>query len=343
MRALVLHGPRTAFELVERPVPSPGLAEALVRVRACGAGLTIHHAKAGRARARWPIVIGHEIAGEVVDVGAHVTDFRAGDRVTPHYYLSCGDCRWCRNGREPLCIRPGGNIGRDIDGGYAEYCVLPARNLVRIPRALPYDERSQEVAIICDAIVTPVKVARKARIAPLETVVVIGAGGGVGIHMVQLAKLHGARVIAVDLSQDKLELASQVGADQVLNAREVPLGEGLRDLAGPGEVDVVVDFVVSPETVEGGLSALGRGGRLVVLGGQGQPPPTVDLGRIRSREIELLGSRYVSKQEIADALDLVAAGLVKPIVTLTAPLEEAEAVHAALEAGTILGRAALVI
>lgn len=343
MRALVLHRPGASFELEERPIPKPGPGQALIKVRACGAGLTIQHTKAGRAGARFPIVIGHEIAGEVAEVGPGVSGFKPGDRVTPHYYLSCGDCRWCRVGREPLCLNLAGHIGRDIDGGYADYCVLPAWNLVPLPPGLPYDERPGEVAIISDAVATPLKVARKARIKPLERVAVIGGGGGVGIHMVQLAKVYRGWVLAVDLGPEKLELARSVGADAVLDARETPIGEGLREAAGPDGLDVVVDLVAAPETIRAGLAALGRAGRFVVIGGQGKGQPAIDLNELRGRELELLGSRYVSKQELADALDLVAAGLVRPVVTVTGALEDAEAIHERLEAGSIPGRAAIVL
>jgi D-arabinose 1-dehydrogenase-like Zn-dependent alcohol dehydrogenase len=343
MLALVLEGPKTSFELVERPIPTPGPGQALVKVRAVGSGLTIQHTKAGRSPANWPIVIGHEIAGEVVEVGAGVTDFKPGDRVTPYYYLSCGDCKWCRLGREPLCLNLKGHIGRDIDGGYAEYCVLPAWNLVHLPPELPYDEHPAEVAIISDAIATPLKVARKARIAPLEKVAVIGAGGGVGIHMVQLAKVFRGHVIAVDLGPEKLDLARSVGADETLDAKTTPLAKGLRDAGGESGLDVVLDFVGTPETITAGLDALGRAGRFVAIGGQRQTPVTMTMEQIRGRELELLGSRFVSKQTLIDALDLVAAGLVKPVVTVTGKLEDAEAIHDRLEEGSIPGRAALVL
>lgn len=343
MRALVLPGPLMAFELEERPIPRPGPGEVLVRVRACGSGLTIHHAKAGRRGVRWPIVLGHEIAGEVAEVGAHVSTVRPGDRVTAYYSLSCGDCRWCRSGREPMCPHSRGTLGRAIDGGYADYCLLPAWNVVRLPPGLPYEERPAEVAIIADAVATPVKVARRARIAPLETVVVLGAGGGVGVHMVQVAKLHQVRVVAVDLGPEKLEVARQAGADETIDARTTPLAEGLASVGagGRGDVDVVIDFAGTASTLADGLAALGRGGRFVMLAGREAVPLQADVAHLVAEEIELLGSRYASKQDLVDALALVAAGLIRPIVTRTAPLEEAESIHDALEAGSIPGRAAV--
>ena len=201
-------------------------------------------------------MLGHEIAGEVVEVGlgvtsvaSGVTSLAPGERVTAYYYLACGDCRWCRMGREPLCPHSRGTIGRAIDGGYADYCVLPAWNLVPLPASLPYADRPAEVAVISDAIVTPVKVARRARIAALQRVAVIGAGGGVGIQMVQVAKLHQARVVAADLGQAKLDLARQMGADEVVDAANQLRSDML------GECDVVIDFVGSPETAQAGLTA----------------------------------------------------------------------------------------
>lgn len=343
MRALVLPGPGAEFELVERPIPSPGPGEALVRVRACGSGLTIHHIKAGRRSVHWPIVLGHEIAGEVAEVGEHVTAVRPGDHVTAYYYLSCGDCRWCRTGREPMCPNSRGTIGRAVDGGYADYCVLPAWNLVPLPAGLPYEQRPADVAVIGDAIVTPLKVARRARLAPLETVVVIGAGGGVGIHMVQVAKLRQAQVIAVDLGEEKLQLARQYGADATIDASTTELAAGLGELGASQAVDVVIDFAGTASTLAAGLSALGRGGRFVMLAGREAIPFHADVGHIITNEIELLGSRYASKQDLVEALDLVAGGWVQPVVSRTAPLEEADDIHRALEEGALLGRGAVIL
>ena len=291
MRAMVLHTVGAPFELEERPIPRPAADEALIKVRACGAGLTVHHAKVGTSPANLPVIMGHEIAGEVVEVGSAVQGVTVGDRVTPHFYLFCGRCRYCLTMREPLCENTGGYIGRQRDGGYAEYVALPARNLVKLPAELPYDAHPEEVAVICDAIATPYKVNRRARIRPLEDVLVIGAGGGVGIHMVQLARYAGARVLAADRGEAKLAAARAAGAQETVDALAGAIDVQARQLSDGRGVDVVVDFVASPETLQAGLAALAPGGRLAILGVHRDSRFTIDPLWMLNGEREVIGSR----------------------------------------------------
>ena len=343
MRAMVLHAVGAPFELEERPVPRPAADEALIRIRACGAGLTVHHAKVGTSPATLPVIMGHEIAGEVVETGSAVQDFKPGDRVTPHFYLFCGHCRYCLTMREPLCENTGGYIGRQRDGGYAEYVVLPARNLIKLPPELPYDTHPDEVAVICDAIATPYKVGRRARVAALEDVLVIGAAGGVGIHMVQMARFLGARVFGADRGDEKLAAVRDAGAHETIDALAGAIDARARRLTDGRGVDVVVDFVASPETLQAGLAALAPGGRLAVLGVHRGSQFTVDPFWMLNGEREIIGSRYVTRQDIVDSLELVRRGLIRPIVTRTFALEDAEEVHELLGKGAMIGRAALVM
>jgi D-arabinose 1-dehydrogenase-like Zn-dependent alcohol dehydrogenase len=340
---MVLRRKNEPFVLEERPDPKAGPGEAVARVIACGSGLTIHHARAGRVAINYPIIIGHEVLGEIVETGPGVEGFKSGDIVTLHCYLSCGHCRWCRVNREPLCDNLLGFVGRHVDGGYAEFIKLPARNFIHVPEGIDYKKHPAEVAVICDAIVTPYKVIRRARIAPLETVAVFGAGGGLGIHMVMMARWAHARVIAVDLSAEKLDKCREVGAEAVVDASKENVVEALRDLTGGIGVDVAVDFVSSVSTLEAAAESLGKGGRLVTLGGYSPQPFRASASRLLNGELEIMGSRAFTKQEIIESLDLCARGQVWPLVTETYRLEEAEKVHARLEEGSITGRAAIVM
>ena len=342
MKAMVLKEKGTPFVLEDRPIPEPGPGEATVRVLACGAGLTIHHTRMGRTDAKYPIVIGHEITGEVTALGAGVTRLAIGDAVACYFYLSCGDCRWCRNQLEPLCENFKGYIGRAIDGGYAEYMKAPAWNLIKLPPGLDYKSHPAEVGVICDAIATPYKVTKRAQIVPQDTVAVVGAGGGVGIHMVMLASWKGARVIAVDIAAEKLARCKEVGADAVVDASRGKVTEDLLELTGGKGVDVVVDFVSSAQTLGDGVKALGRRGRLVTLGGNPQLFE-VSARDMLSKELTLMGSRYLTRQELHESLELVARGEFWPLVTETYKLEEAEKAHERLEAGAVLGRQALIM
>lgn len=342
MKAMVLSGPGERFVLADVPDPIAGPGEAVARVLACGSGLTIQHIKAGRIAATFPRIIGHEIAGEIVALGPGVEGFAVGDMVTAYYQLFCGACRWCAADLEPLCERLGGNVGKDCDGGYADYIKLPAHNFIALPEGLDALTRPAEVAVIADALATPYKVLRRARVRPGEVVAVIGAGGGVGIHQLVMAKWAGARPIAVERAAAKFDACRAAGAETVIDAAKHDITEALRAITGGAGVDVVVDYVSSTETLEAGLRALGRRGRLVTLGGAGQPFKADALSIMLSEQV-VLGSRYVSRRDVVAALDLVARGEVRPIVSDIRPLGEAEALHERIEAGEVIGRAALLI
>ena len=339
MRAMMLRGPNLPFELVEQPDPVAAAGEAVARVLTCGSGLTIQHAKAGRRRIPFPRIVGHEITGEIVEVGTGVTGLSVGDAVTAYFYLNCGHCRWCLANFEPLCTSGGGNVGLNCDGGYAEYIKLPAHIFIKLPEALDYKKHPAEIGVITDALATPYKVLRRARIKAGETVAVIGAGGGLGIHQVMMAKWARARVIAVEIAANKFDACRKAGADVVVDPRG-DVVEALLDLTHGEGVDVVVDYVSNASTLEAGAKALGRHGRLVTLGGAGQPFQASAMEML-NKELDLLGSRYVTRTDILEACDLVARGEVFPLVTDVRRLEEAEAVHARVERGEVIGRAAL--
>lgn len=343
MKAMVLEKGGAPFVMEDRPDPSPGPGEAVVRVLASGSGLTIHHTRMGLARATFPRIIGHEVLGEIVATGSGVTQFSEGDPVTVYTYLSCGHCHWCRIDRESLCENLAGFVGRDIDGGYAEYLKLPAQFFIPIPEGIDYKTHPAEAAVICDAIVTPYKVTRRARIAPLETVAIFGAGGGVGLHMVMLAKWAHARVIAIDNVPEKLEKCREFGADLALDALSGDMKEAIQDFTKGKGLDVAVDFVSIPATLETAAEALGKGGRLVTLGGYTPESFRISPSLMLTNELEILGSRAFTKQELIDSLALVAKGDLWPYVTETYRLEEAEKVHARLETGSITGRAAIIM
>jgi propanol-preferring alcohol dehydrogenase len=343
MKAMLLKAAGTPLVLEEVPDPVPGAGEAVARVYACGAGLTIHHARAGRIKLEYPRILGHEIAAEIVAVGAGVRNVKVGDGVTAYFYLTCGECRWCRTDRETLCENFGGYVGREIDGGYAEYIKLPASALIPIPEALDWRAHPAEAGVVCDAIATPIKVTRKARLMPTDTVAVFGAGGGLGVHMLQVARwAHARRVIAVDVAPFKLAACLEAGADAVIDASAGGVAEQLLDATGGKGIDVAIDFVSSAATLEAACAALGKGGRLVTLGGN-SGRFTVNPGEMLQKELELLGSRYASKQEVVESLELVARGELWPIVREKVPMAQAEAVHGRLGQALVTGRAALMM
>jgi alcohol dehydrogenase, propanol-preferring len=342
MRAVVLRKPGSPMVVETLPDPVPGPGEAVARVIACGAGLTVQHVRAGRGAATLPRILGHEIAGEIVALGPGVEDLSIGDEVTAYFYLTCGKCRWCISGRESLCANFGGFVGRHIDGGYADLIKLPARNFLRLPPELKAREHPAEIGVITDALATPYKVLRRARVAPTDTVAVFGAGGGLGVHMLLMARFARARVIAVDINADKLARCRQLGASETVDASRQDVAKTLIELTGGKGIDVAVDFVSTPATQEAAVAALGTGGRLAILGGAAQPF-TLPAGAVLAKELEILGSRYVTRQEVMETLAIVARRDVWPVVTETVPLEQAEALHDRIERGEVFGRAALMM
>ncbi len=343
MKALVLEETGGPLVLKDVPVPQPGPGEALVRVRACGVGLTLAWNRAGRGLGRGdyapklPRIIGHEIAGEVVEVGPDAHGFGPGDRVNVYFYLTCGNCRWCNVGREDLCDNHRGYVGQEIDGGLAEYVSLPVRNLCRIPDDLGY----VEAAITADAVATPVHVLQaRAHVRASETVLVLGAGGGVGIHMVQMAKLLGARVIGVDITAEKTSLATEMGADDVVTAPEGGFADEVRELTAGRGADVVVELVGLPETLDDSYRSLAKGGRLILLGGYDREAKlSIQPMNMVGGEFTVLGSRYCTRQELAEAVDLVTRGRVRPVVTRLCRLDEADEVLRSIERKELAGRA----
>lgn len=342
MKALVLHGPNKPFELASVPDPVAGPGEAVARVLACGAGLTIQHVKAGRIAAEFPRIIGHEITGEIADIGPGVRNLAVGDPVTAYYYLNCGYCYWCLANLEPLCENTGGNVGITCDGGYAEYIKLPSHIFIKLPDTLDYKAHPAEVGVVTDALATPYKVLQHARVKAGETVAVFGAAGGLGLHQVMMAKWANATVIAIDVVADKLEACRRAGADHVVDASSCDVTSALLDLTHGRGVDVVIDYVSSTSTLEAGARALGRRGRLVTLGGAGKSFQVSSLDLLL-KEQELLGSRYVTRCEILDTLALVARREVWPLVSEVCRMDQAEGLHARIESGQITGRAAILL
>tara|TARA_B100000686_G_C16782884_1_gene973169 strand:- start:991 stop:2025 length:1035 start_codon:yes stop_codon:yes gene_type:complete len=341
VKALILNGPNIPFSIESVPDPAPGPFEAVAKVISCGSGLTIQHVKAGRVKVDYPRIIGHEITGIIQAVGKNVHDIGVGDPVTVYFYLTCGQCKWCRIGRETLCEKLGGYVGRECHGGYAELIKLPAKNFIKLPEKLDWNTYPAEIGVITDAIATPLKVIRRANVNAGETVAVFGAGGGLGIHMLMLTKWAHSKVIAVDIREEKFEACRKAGADSCVDPKDGNTIEHLREISDGG-IDVAIDFVSSKESLETAIKSLNRGGRLVTLGGAGQTF-TAHSADILAKELVLMGSRYATKQEVIESLNLCAAGDVWPLVTETVSMEAAEALHERVEQGLVIGRAAISI
>ncbi len=338
MKAIVVKEFGGPLILEDVPIPQPKPDEVLIRVKACAVDqfdLTVRDGKFPTART--PIILGHEIAGVVEEVGAQVTAMAPGDRVTSTLYLTCGRCRYCLSGRETICADFKGYIGIHTPGAYAEFTTIPAVNLVKLPESISFAEGS----VAANAIGTPYHaLTKRARLQPAERVIVTGAGGGVGVHAIQLARLMGAFVLAVDIGTEKLAFLRGLGADLVFDASLGDFSAAAREWTGGEGADVVLELV-GTATFESSLKSLGRGGRMVIVGSHTGTALTASPQAMIANEWEILGSRNVTKRELAEVVALVAAGRIKPIVTGAYPLEEAENLHQRLRKQEIIGRVVL--
>ncbi|MFQ6046689.1 MAG: zinc-binding dehydrogenase [Gemmatimonadales bacterium] len=320
MKAAVFRRANEPLAVEEIAAPSPGPGEVLVRVAGCGMCHTdLHYIDHGvKTFKEPPIVLGHEAAGTVASFGDGVARFSEGDRVLIPAVLSCGRCGYCRQGRENLCDRLV-MLGNNVDGAYAEYVVAPAAELVPVPAGL----RLEQACIIADAISTPYHaVKRRGRVQPGDQVAVMGCGG-VGLNVVQCARVAGGRVIAIDVNEERLEVARLLGADTALNPREFDrLDKEVRRLTGGG-VDVAFEAIGTPDTIRAAFGLLRRGGRLCVIG-YSYEDVELSAAKIMYYELEVVGSLGCGGGEYREIIGLVEAGRLQldPIVSGTLPLDE---------------------
>ncbi len=306
------------LELHEIPIPSIGERDILVRVRAAGICHSDVHYRAGRSPVRpLPLTLGHEVAGEVTQLGAQVTGVKVGDRVCLHYNLTCGDCYYCSTGNEQFCGK-GLMLGHYTNGGYAEYIAVPARNAIPLPAEIPFE---QGATLMC-ASATSFHALRKSRLKGGETVAIVGVGG-LGMSAVQLARALGAlEVYAVDIHEEKLALAASYGAIPV-NARQVnPVAEIRRQTKGKG-VDVALELIGLPQTMQQAVQSLAPMGRAVIAGISDQPLEIATYYELLGPEAEIIGSNDHLLQELPLLVEMARRKVLDTsrVVTRTVPLD----------------------
>ncbi|HTP98044.1 MAG TPA: alcohol dehydrogenase catalytic domain-containing protein [Casimicrobiaceae bacterium] len=322
--------------------PAVGALGVLIRIGACGVCFHDIVVRNGTMRAgvRMPLIPGHEIAGIVDEVGAHVTYVRPGDRVaaTPRYHV-CGHCRHCRSGIEPLCDARKFLGDQGMVGGYAEYVAVDESCVVRIPDGVA----DAHAAIAACAIGTALNAVRDVgRVTIGDRVLVTGAGGGVGVHAVQLARLAGAQVIAQTTSPGKAGLLESLGAHATLvTARGEDFSGRVRDITSGDGVDVVVDCV-GTVAFDAMRRSLAGGGRWTLVG-----QLTGDFVRFNPAQLFLRGQSMLSvhsatRRQLADCLALLARGDVKAVVSATHPLADIRRAHERVERGDATGRIVVV-
>jgi propanol-preferring alcohol dehydrogenase len=314
--------------LQEIPAPQVGPGQVLVRIRAAGICHSDAHYRSGTgSTGPLPQTLGHEIAGEVAEVGAGVSRITVGERVCLHYLVTCGQCHHCNRGQEQFCDT-GKMLGKHRDGGYAEYIAVPERGIIPLPDEVPFEVG----AIMMCSSSTSFHALRKARLQPGETVAVFGAGG-LGISAIQLAKgLGAAEVYAVDINRDKLVLAASFGAIPV-DAANADAVELIRQLTNGRGVDVALELIGLPLTMRQAVQVLAVQGRAALAGITRQPFEVDSYQEIIGREAEIVGVSDHLLQEFPLLMDFARRGVLnlKHVTTNVVPLE-AEPINRTLDA-----------
>ncbi len=340
MRAVVLRefGAASNLRLETVPDPRPGRGEVLIKVHACGVCYhDVINRRGNLPRTHVPAILGHEAAGEVVEVGPDTPGWKVGDRVATLQRLSCGECALCKSGRNSLCKKDNRFFGEEISGGYAEYMTAPVMGLGRVPEGLPWPV----AATVCCTLGTAVHTLRtRGKIRAGETVLITGASGGVGLAAVQLAKVDGARVIAVTSGEAKVQALREAGADEVIISRGLDFANEARRLTGGEGVNVAIEIVGSA-TFAQSLKAMAPGGRVVVVGNLETGKVDLNPGLVIVKELEIIGAFATTREELDESLKLVADKKIRPFVSDAVALAEAGKAHFRLENREIAGRVVL--
>jgi propanol-preferring alcohol dehydrogenase len=331
MRAVVVKEYGGMLQVADRPVPRAGPGVVIVAVRASGLCSTDLHLLSGRQPlGELPRILGHELAGDIVELGAGVTHWMLGDRVTAALDVTCGRCRHCLAGETQRC-RAMKRIGFELDGGHAEFVAVPAANLVAVPAGIDY----AAAAILPDAVACMYHSIIQQGAVSLGTRVLILGVGGLGIHGVQIARGAGAAVLATSRQAKRIALAEQYGAVGI-NTAQQSLEAAVAELTGGEGVDVVVDNVGTRDSVRQGLSVLRPGGKFLVVAYLDEAFEVPSM-RLFSTEQEIIGCRGSTKQDLIDVVGLVATGQVTPIIGAYYPLEQIQEAAARLESGDLVG------
>ena len=301
----------------EVPTPKPESDEVLIKIEAAGiCHSDVHYRDGVSSVGSLPITLGHEVAGEIKKLGTNVSNFNVGDRVCLNYMITCGKCKYCVQGTEQFCVE-GKMIGKDVDGGYAEYIAVPTRGLFKLPDSVSFEHAS---VMMCSSS-TSLHALKKTRFKQGETIAIFGLGG-LGISALQLAKAFGAREIyAIDIDAGKLETVEEMGAIPI-NAKNIDPVEKIMELTNDDGVDVALELIGLPLTMDQGVRSLARFGRLGLVGITAN---TFDVNSYEAicREKEIIGVSDHLLSEIPFLLDLAEQGKLdlSKVVTKTVPLD----------------------
>jgi S-(hydroxymethyl)glutathione dehydrogenase/alcohol dehydrogenase len=361
MKAAVLSEVSGRLLVEDIPRPRPKAGEVLVRVAACGVCHTDLHVVKGEVNFPMPCVLGHEVSGIVEEVAPDVSTVRAGDPVVCGFIMPCGFCAYCARGRDELCStffamnrlqgtlydgesrlqRPdGSNLAMYSMGGLAEYAVVPATGVFAAPAGVPL---SDACIIGCAMMTAYGAIKNQAQVQPRDSVAVVGTGG-VGSNVIQIARAFGAgQIIAVDVRDDKLEAARGLGATHTVNAAQGDPVAGVAALTDGQGVDIAIEVLGRPETVQNAFMMTRDGGRSVIIGvAPGTTTAAIEITRLVRRGIQVLGS-YGSRvrTDLPEVIGMAARGQlsVSRPITRRYTLDQVDEAYATLNRGDIVGRA----
>ncbi|GAB4543812.1 MAG: zinc-binding dehydrogenase [Anaerolineales bacterium] len=340
MKAILFHqhGGPEVLEYADFPTPEPKAGEVLVRIRAAALNrmdVMVRNGWQG-LKLDMPHINGADGAGEVAALGADATNFKIGDHVAINANLGCGQCEFCQSGRDNLC-RNWHLLGETIRGTYAEYIALPARQLYKLPNNFDFHAAAAAALVYQTAWHSMVK---RGNVQAGETLAIVGAGGGVNSASVQIGKYLGAKVIVIGSNEDKLKQAEALGADTLIDrSKEADWSKAVFLATEKRGVDVIVDNVGT--TFPLSLRALKKGGRLLTVGNSGGAKFEIDNRFIFAKHLSIIGSTMSTLADFKEAMDLVVAGKLKPILDRTYPLKEAASAQERLWRGENFGKITL--
>ncbi len=342
MKALAFreHGGIEKLEIMDLPVPEPGPNDVRIRVKAVALNHLDLWVRQGMPSLKLPLphVPGSDLAGVIDQVGANVRGLSVGQRVTVNPGLSCGHCEYCLGGEQSLCAEFK-ILGEHVTGGAAEFAVVPEVNVLPIPDDFPFETAAAAPLVFLTAWRALIS---RARVRAGESVLILGAGGGVASAAIQIAKRAGARVFATSSSEEKLARARDLGANVLINYKTQEWDRQVWKETNKRGVDVVLDSIGEP-TWNKSIRSLAKGGRLVTIGATAGPNPTEEIRLLFWKQVEIMGSTMSNQREFREVMHLVLSGDLKPPIDVVWPLERAQEAHARLEKGEQFGKIVLTI
>ena len=343
MRAVLLpaHGPAENLTYTtDYPIPEPQAGEVRVRVYAASLNRLDIWVRNGWPGLKLPMphIPGADASGKIDKIGSGVTGWTIGDRVAIDPTISCGRCEFCLAGKQNLCPF-GGILGEDSSGTFAEYIVIPARNLLRMPDYISYATAAAASLVYLTAWHSLIT---RADLRPGQSVLIVGASGGVNSASIQIAKYAGAKVYVVGSNAQKLDEAKQLGADHLIDRSQMDWGKAIYSLTGKQGVDVVVDNV-GQETLPISMRAAKRGGKILIVGNTSGPISQLDVRFIFSKHLSILGSTMAPHTDFVSVMEQVFAGKLRVAIGAQLPLEGVIDAHHLIETGAVFGKIVLEI